>query len=402
MLYTLIGIPIILYLGYIIKYAVNVPRQDDYDAILGFLIQYKQTPGDDKLALLFGQHNEHRIFSSRLVYALYYQLTGSINFRHLIFIDAVWLVGLFLVMAGFIRRIVPQQWPIGVLVLSMCLFDLNNYENMNFAMAGMQNFAILLLFSGAMWGYGTQKTGGIAIGALLQAMAVFSSGNGLLGAFFLVLYTILMRHKAGIITSVAVSVIAISLYYVNYQKVGGNFFTSDPQKFIPYFMHCLGAHFNKELGVVAAVLMLLAMLLLIPVQRWLRFDRATLPLVITLGFLVASVGVIALFRGNLPLDTAYSSRYFIYSHLITTILFVLYLYKYRNKDVRVATGAIMALMLFVAIRNYNDGSKMLPGFSYVTSTSDFDYPDKERAKKITEEACNMSIYCIDQHRIKIQ
>lgn len=401
-LLALIATPFLIYIKYVLTYAVNIPRQDDYDAILGFLVQYNKAVGSNKLWLLFGQHNEHRIFSSRLAYALYYHITGTINFRHIIFIDGVILSLLFLVTAGFIRRMLPGNWHIATLVLSICLFDLNNYENMNFAMAGMQNFGIVLLFAASLWGYGKLQTKWAIIAALLQAVAVFSSGNGLLAAFFLVLYTAFLRYRTGMVLSILSFALFVPLYYVQYQKIETGFFTSDPQKFVPYFMHCLGAHFSKELGVPAAAIMLLLMAVFLPVQRWFRFAPETLPIVAMLGFLVSSVAVMSVFRGNLPVDVAYSSRYFIYSHLITTIIFALFLYRYRQKNVRVATGIAMALLIFVAIRNYNDGSKMFGGFSYVTSTSEFDYPNEPHARKICEDACNLNIYCIDQYRKKIK
>ncbi len=401
-MYMLIAIPFLIYLYYINAYAVNLPRQDDFDAILGFLVKYRQATGADKLWLMFSQHNEHRIFSSRLVYALYYELTGTINFRHIIFIDAAILATLFLLMAGFIRRMVPDNWHVGVLVLSLCLFDMNNYENMNFAMAGMQNFGIVMLFAAALWGYGSNKTVGYATAALLQAIAVFSSGNGLLVAFFLVVYTIVARIKPGMVLSILVFAICVPLYYYHYQKTDNGFFTLEPQKFVPYFMHCLGAHFHKELGVIAAAILLILSVVFLPVQRWFRFPQEGLPVLTMLAFLLASLGVMAIFRANLPVEFAYSSRYFIYSHLVTTIVFVLYLYRFRERKVGIATTVIMLFLIFIAIRNYNDGSKMLVALQHNNVVADYDYPDPGHAKQVCEDACRLNIYCIDQHRIKIQ
>ena len=68
----LILAPILIHLYYVCHYAVNIPLMDDYDAVLGFLNDFKKSGTADRVVLLFSQHNEHRILSSNLFYAAYY------------------------------------------------------------------------------------------------------------------------------------------------------------------------------------------------------------------------------------------------------------------------------------------------------------------------------------------
>src|SRR3989304_2730917 len=45
----------------VVKFSPNIPYNDDYDVILGFLLQYLDAGGiSERLSLIFAQHNEHR------------------------------------------------------------------------------------------------------------------------------------------------------------------------------------------------------------------------------------------------------------------------------------------------------------------------------------------------------
>src|SRR4051812_42559084 len=102
--YGVLSIPAIVYFAIVCQYAVNIPSQDDYGATLDFLCQYKLAHGTDKIWLLFSQHNEHRILSSRIVYVLYNQLSGTINFRHIIILANLQLLLVFVVTVALIRQ----------------------------------------------------------------------------------------------------------------------------------------------------------------------------------------------------------------------------------------------------------------------------------------------------------
>src|ERR1039458_9187098 len=76
----------IIYFIYVNKYTLNIPWEDDYDAILSFLCNTKKTNGFDNLSLYLSQQNEHRILSSTIIFSLYDHIFGTINFRGLILI----------------------------------------------------------------------------------------------------------------------------------------------------------------------------------------------------------------------------------------------------------------------------------------------------------------------------
>ncbi len=403
--YAVIALPIVIFLSFVQQHAINMPFWDDYDAILDFLIQYKRAGLADKMKLLFAQHNEHRIFMSNVAYVAYKGLFGTINFRNIIFIDAGILIGLYLLLVALIRKLLPTFWLVASLALSICIFDINNYENANFAMAGMQNFGIFLLFVGSLFLYSRDSKKYIPFAALLQVISVFSSGNGILCSFFIMLYTLFLRDKAKMYISIACLLIFTPMYYVGYEKPTSGFFTLDPSKFLPYFLHAIGAHFSRTYGLVAGIALMMGHVLVLPVRFKGGFEikKEALILLIIAAFAFASMGVMAIFRGNMPLAGAYSSRYFIYSHLLVALFFVFLLLKLegRGPQTTVASAGIVVLLALYA-KNYNEGKE---GFSWIyhkVKDSLYAYPETgtERARRITTEACQLNIYCIEKERIR--
>lgn len=403
MKYLVIFSPFIIYLSFVQQYALNLPRMDDYDAILNFLNNFKKAQFAEKLSLLFSQHNEHRIFTSRLVYAIYYEVFGHINFRNIIFINAITIFFIYLILVYFIKKLMPVLWPLAALAFSMCIFDINGFENADFAMAGMQNYGVILFFVASIFFYSLESKKFIPLAALCQVLCIFSSGNGNLGAFLVLLFTIFNKEKTKTITALMCLLIFAPLYYLHYIKPPTNFFTLNPSKFIPYFFHSLGAHFGYHLGFFAGAGLFVSLIGLLPFTDGFKTKENTLPFVFISGFVICSMGIMSVFRGNLPIEGSQSSRYYIYSHLLVALVFLFILLKLEGKKMQLQIATAMILVLFVLYRkNYNEGKS---GFEYFYSSlknNEFDYPDKPWAKQITDEACQLHIYCIGEERAKIK
>jgi hypothetical protein len=400
LLILLILTPLTVYTYYIFHFSINVPRQDDYDAVLGFLIGYNTASFPEKIALLFSQQNEHRILFSRIVYVLYYTITGTINFRHIILLNLLVLMTLFSVVAYFIRKAIPGQWLVAVTLLSFGLFDLNNFENADFAMAGLQNYGIILLFVGSMFFYSRQSNKYLVPAVLLQVLCVFSSGNGSVAAFFIVLFVALNKVRLRTITSLVTFLVTAPLYYIGYQQPTNDFVTTDPSKFVPFFLHALAAHFSNDYGIIIGVLLLVLLLITLPIGKKFTIKNNTLPLLCMAGFILTSLGVMSIFRGGLPINVSYSSRYFVYSHLFVAILFVFIIIRLQNRATILAgvetLTLLLALFIYKQNAEYGDG-----GFNWqynCLKTRQFDYPFPDKAKKIADESCQLNIYCIDEHR----
>lgn len=81
-----IFIPSYIFFYFAFKWIPDVPIYDDIPAVLKTVIDWKKMGWVDRFFLLFRQHNEHRLFPSRILYISYYYLTGGINFNVLRFI----------------------------------------------------------------------------------------------------------------------------------------------------------------------------------------------------------------------------------------------------------------------------------------------------------------------------
>jgi hypothetical protein len=406
--YFFVTFPVVIYFAFINKYALNIPHWDDYDAVLDFLNNYKTAGLSDKVKLLFSQHNEHRIFSSRLAYVMHKGLFGNINFKNVIYFNFGILVALYWLLVRNIRQLLPIHWPLVAFVFSICLFDINNYENADFAMAGMQNYGIILFFILSMTLYASSSNIALVGAVLFQMVAVFSSGNGGVASALILLFTILHGGRKQIIIAAIIFLLITPLYYIDYHKPQAGFFTLDPTKFIPFFLHAFGAHFGEYVGPLFAILMLAITGIVAPFSRsdggfLFGFRRETAMLTCLVLFVLGSMGIMAIFRGNLPIQAAYSSRYFIYSHLMVALLFFFYMYKFKEHRLtnNVSVGLVLFLLLVFA-RNYNDGKKNFEGFYNNMKTVKFDYPDPARAKAITDRACEFNIYCIEDAKKEIK
>ncbi len=398
-LYIAILLPLVVFYYYVYKYATNMPREDDYDAILVFLTKYKYADFQGRLSLLFTQHNEHRIVPSRIVYAIYYSITGQINFRHLILLNAGILTLLFLNISLFVKKAIPEYWQVCVLVTSMCVFDLSGFENMNFAMAGIQNFGVILAFTASLYFYGKNPKGFLVLALLLQCICTFSSGNGNLGSAIIVLYALFTKDKTKITVALATFLISAPLYYLHYIKPQTNFFTLDPFKFIPFFLHAAGAHFSLTYGISAGGLLFAILIAARPIGKRLSIAASRLPIVCLALFAIGSLGVMSLFRGNMPLWCSTASRYHIYSHLLTAIAFVFLVIEMKNERiVRSMMFTIVVGLFFFYNWNVKDGGYGMKAFRTELRSMNYHYPDSSRARVISEEACKEGIYCIEKHR----
>lgn len=72
---------IALYFALIIVYGINFPVQDDYNAILKFIIDFHNSNSlTERIGLLFSQNWEHRILSTKLFALAEYWISGKLNF----------------------------------------------------------------------------------------------------------------------------------------------------------------------------------------------------------------------------------------------------------------------------------------------------------------------------------
>lgn len=180
--------PLLLYISFAFRYSLNVPVHDDYGAALEFLNRFAATGSwIEKAALIFSQHNEHRIVLDRLVFLAQHLLFGRIDFRLSILAGNLgWMltVGMLLVYAARKTRL-PIAW---LAPLPALLFSLTHYENTFMAMGSLQNYWSMAFALGCLIAIAETRT---VSACVLFPLSLFTSGGAIvllpLGIGFLLL-----------------------------------------------------------------------------------------------------------------------------------------------------------------------------------------------------------------------
>lgn len=399
LIHAWIFIPALLYFGVFLQYAPNIPVMDDYEAVLGFLLDFKSASFGHKMALLFSQHTEHRILHSRVIFALYYSIFGDVNFRNLMFIANLQLVGIFLVCVHFIRKCGGKYWSVIAFIWGLLVFDLNTYENGSIAMYGMVNYGVIMLFLVSLYLYTLDKKY-LPAAAFVQFLCIFSSGNGLAGSLFIVIYTLLSGSKVKKITSIAVMVVSAVLYFTGYKTTGG---AMDASPFVftialPYFIKMNGAPFSFDNAMAYGVILLVVFAIVFPYKKILK-NSPLLPIILIVAYALAAMATITIFRSNMKGAQFQTSRYLIYPQLLIAAAATFLIIRFNNKKAQLAVviGAVLVLLKVYA-DNFKFGKA---GFERTANRAErFDYyhPDKKYAQQISESACKEGIYCLQDER----
>ncbi len=338
--------------------------------------------------------NEHRIFSSRVVYVLYDALTGGINFRNLIFLGNLELLIFFVILVAFIKKAIPQYWFVASLVTGIALFDLNSWENMNFATGSIQNFGILFLFTAALFFYNAKGKWQAALAVLLHITCTFSSGNGLVASAVLLLFNFFNGNRLNMYLGTAVFALCCPLYFLHYNRVEETMVIAPAGHIIQYFFQFASNHIyydnNNTLSVTVGVIIVGGIVALLPVTGRFKLKEHTTPLVFLLGFVLASMALISIFRANFGYYIP--SRYLLYPNTLLALLFIFILLKAPVKIAKPVAVAFTLLLLVTYNMNFRGSIEKLATLRARIENPELDYPNKNRAIAVLAEACALRIY----------
>lgn len=200
---------VIIYGCTVLRFAFNQPVGDDYDAILAFLNQYVVANPTEQFHLFVRQHNEHRIFFTRLVTIVDLQVFNHINFVHLIWIGNL---GWFLSILGFwkfakqYQVTIPEFTPAVIALLSFSHFDM-----MTWAMTSIQQYWQVCF---GIFAIGFMVTNRFKLSLLFYIAAVFTSGGGIILAPLLNLYYLIQKQWRHLAICLLVTAIILSLYFL--------------------------------------------------------------------------------------------------------------------------------------------------------------------------------------------
>src|SRR5688572_26825095 len=210
------AVPLLVYLVVLSRLWANAPVWDDYGTVLDTLTRMSDSKSAREwLALLVHQHNEHRIFTVRLVTRAVEALPGPLDFRLLVLLGNAAFVGVFLLAWAQFRE--SLVGPV-VAAAAFVMFQLSYYEAGLWASGGLTNMGAIF-FSFAALAVALRPGARPAAACLaLATLAIGCSASGLLVLPIAAAGAALQRRTARAAVFAGVAALLWLLYFQGYVK----------------------------------------------------------------------------------------------------------------------------------------------------------------------------------------
>lgn len=321
----IVALLIAAFYSVVIAFAGNYPIGDDY-ALLDFTNRFVDAHGiRDSLSLVFAQHNEHRIITTRLAFLACRWILGGVDFRVVIVIGSLSYAGIFILLV----RSMPERCmadPRLLVFIACMVFQFGSAESLLCAMAGFSNLMVILCAFAAICCFDEKGTALKFAGAVaLSVLAVCTQGNGIIVPVIGVLQLLGKRRVAEAIVVIVVTAALLCGYFAGFEFQGNGLETlRHGLKIAIFALAFLGSAF----GVGSTHHPALTLTVLIPtVTVGIGVVGATIavfrrrgaagagPLGWFLVFLGLSASMAAASRYDFDISQAVVSRYHIYSNL---------------------------------------------------------------------------------------
>jgi len=318
-LLLVVFLPIVAAFGVLYRQRLSVPYHDDYGVILVFANEYSHLHGFAAkiLHIATTQNNDYKLALVHFVVAIELELTGGLNFAFLVTLGNFCLLAIAYLLWHVYRRqgISLNEQLFEFLPISLLLFSLTYWETVNWAMAGLQNFSVILFSLLAIYLLVPEGTKSLSFPVLLLAcisamLAAFSSANGFLLAPVGLL--LLLRRRAFVASAVwcmsfVLPVAAYRYHYVAYRVSVTTMHRGSYIGKVAYYFAFLGCAIQQRW--LAAILGLAVFAVLVLAVRS-GFERTNpVPTYFSLWILLTAAPVAWLRQGI-------ASRYSIYSLLL--------------------------------------------------------------------------------------
>jgi hypothetical protein len=308
-------VPVLGASGVLYRQILPFPYGDDYDAILAFAVDYVQLPDarTKAVAIATKPHNEYKLGFEHAIVAAELELTHHLNFTFLITLG-----NLFLLPIGYLLWLTyrndecgPDRALLDFLPISLCFFSLTYWENLNWAMTGLQNTPVILFSLLAIYFVVSGDRTRLLLGCLAAGLAAFTSANGFLLAPVGLLILLPRRAYAACLVWCAGFALPLTAYLYHHSPstyvMHRLFYITRPL----FFLGFLGAVVPYPRAQPLLGLMVLAVVFLAIRSR---FDRINPTGFYFTVWLVATACVVAWVRGATTFRIA--SRYSLYSSLL--------------------------------------------------------------------------------------
>lgn len=207
---------ICFYYTIIIFFSYNFPISDDF-SLVNFVTNIVTSPDQNKsLSLLFAQHNEHRIITTKLIYLLDYWIFNGLNFRHLILIGNLFHLGTFYIFIKHEPKEFDQRCYLVIFTACM-IFQFGSAESMFWSMAAISNYLVLMLALLTLSLLSKEIFLYFVLAAISIILAVFTQGNGILLPLIATIYLVTLKRYRDSLIMAVIAIVVIFIYFLEYQ-----------------------------------------------------------------------------------------------------------------------------------------------------------------------------------------
>jgi hypothetical protein len=181
-------LPVVFVAMYVVASSRNIVYWDEFDTVLDLLLKLDGGMSRGEFFhRIFAVNNEHRMVTSRLIFAASWWATGTVDFRIIGGIGNLFLVtlcGTLVASAGTTERRVRLG-----LILAALMFQLEHFENLLWSGASIDHFQVVALAVGAIALLARGTAGALGGACFLGTLGTFTLAHGLViwpaGAFLL-------------------------------------------------------------------------------------------------------------------------------------------------------------------------------------------------------------------------
>ena len=300
------------------------PILDDFDYLFPFAVQFQKTAGlGHKLLLLVTtQVGAYKAVSVYALLELQLAVLGHLSFPFMIVLGNLTIAGIFAVIARNLLRLgAVRRNLLFLLPVSLLIFNLNDAELLNWAVAGISPpmLVLLALLSIHFLVHPDRSAKNIVLAAAAACLASFTVINGLLlwpvGVLFLLLEE---RRPLRWVVWLAAAALTGFVCFFHYQTAGLTVPSSVASKLLFFAMLCGGAienmhhrplpYISLAIGVFGIGAFVTACVS--------RFDRRSPFVLYSMLWVVLTGLMIATARASMGVTVSLSSRYKIYCDLL--------------------------------------------------------------------------------------
>ncbi len=343
-----------LMVGTSMYFAVNIPRLDDCDQVLGFLLNFQEAEGlIEKIRLVFSERNEHRSTFLHLAALIDFSIFGKVDFRHFIFlINIIYLTIVFVIWKISKKLEISSNYFIPVLFFLL----VPNYSFLNWTSAGVVYGSCVLFSLSAFYILNKSSWSTFAWAGFFAILSLINFAGGIL-AFLCALPFFITKHsKKALALWLALMFTSVAIYTIGFNpSIKTNpFFDSIRSPFtiiintlvfygIPFrslFSQTLSWHFA-----VGPILLLVFMIVLI--KYWPRIKSQPLLLSGLLWGLGIALGI-AFLRSGHGLGSSTATRYVLFQSILPIFIYLTFVYlkKVTKNNLSWIIGISCILFLF--------------------------------------------------------